>query len=409
MNSQNSPPTGHLPTLIASFLHFDLSFMLWVLLGALGVYIGESMGLNPAEKGLMVAVPALSGSLLRVPIGLLSDYAGGKLVGVALLAFLFVPLTLGWRAAEGLSDLLYIGLMLGAAGASFAVTLPLACSWYPLSRQGLVMGIVAAGNSGAVVANLLAPPLAALVGWNNVLGLAMLPLSLVLVAFLLMAQDSPVRTRGEPLARYLMALQHRDLWWLCIFYSVTFGGFAGLSSFLPTLLRDQYRVNPATAGYLTALAAFAGSAARPLGGYLADRLGGVRMLSWLLFGIGAVYTVGSRLPELGIMVVLLVSGMVCLGMGNGAVFQLVPQRFSNQIGITTGVVGAVGGLGGFLLPVVLGLSKQVYDSFSPGFVLLALLALGAFALLRVLVATQETWRWSWRVPHTDGVREDIQI
>ena len=203
---------GHLPTLIASFLHFDLSFMLWVLLGALGIYIAESVGLSPAEKGLMVAVPILSGSLLRIPLGLLSDRMGGKRIGIGLLAFLFVPLALGWQAGTSLPTLLAIGLMLGTAGASFAVALPLASRWYPPERQGLAMGIAAAGNSGTAIANLIAPMLADRVGWHNVLGLAMLPLALVLVAFILMAKDSPERTTGLPVSHYLRSLRHRDLW-----------------------------------------------------------------------------------------------------------------------------------------------------------------------------------------------------
>src|SRR5688500_5195301 len=183
--------TGHLPTLIACFLHFDLSFMLWVLLGALGIFIAESVGLTPMEKGLVVAVPLLSGSLLRVPAGMLSDRLGAKRVGIALLALLYVPLIVGWTAGDTLPSLLLIGLLLGTAGASFAVALPLASRWYPPEKQGLAMGVAAAGNSGTVIANLLAPRLAEAVGWHNVLGLAMLPLALVLVAFALLAKDSP--------------------------------------------------------------------------------------------------------------------------------------------------------------------------------------------------------------------------
>ncbi len=291
-----SMPNGHWPTLVASFLHFDLSFMLWVLLGALRIYIAESLGLSPAEKGLLVAVPILSGSLLRIPLGLLSDRLGSKRVGVAMLAFLFVPLALGWRAGDTLPALLAIGLMLGTAGASFAVALPLASRWYPPERQGLAMGVAAAGNSGTVLANLIAPRLADVVGWHNVLGLAMLPLGVVLLTFLVLAKDRPVPTTGQPLRHYLTALAHGDIWWFCLLYSVTFGGYVGLSSFLPLFVRDQYALDPVTAGYLTALAAFVGSGVRPVGGYLADRLGGVRMLSMLLLGIGAIYALASLLP-----------------------------------------------------------------------------------------------------------------
>ncbi len=392
-----TPAKGHVPTLIASFLHFDLSFMLWVLLGALGVFIAQDLKLSPAEKALMVSIPTLSGSLMRVPMGLLSDRFGGKRVGIAMLVFLFVPLLLGWQLGSGLSALLAVGLMLGTAGASFSVALPLASRWYPPQRQGLVMDIAAAGNSGTVIANLLAPRLAGLVGWHNVLGLAMIPLALVILAFGLMAKDSPNIAKGQPIRTYLNALKYSDMWWFCLLYSVTFGGYVGLGSFLPTFFHDQYGVDAVTAGYLTALAAFVGSGLRPVGGWLSDKFGGVRMLTLLLLGIAVTYGLGAQLPPLAMMAALLVFGMACLGMGNGAVFQLVPQRFSKEIGVATGVIGAVGGFGGFLLPNLLGTVKQSSGSFGAGFMVLAGIALGALALLRVLVIIRQGWRAAWRV------------
>jgi MFS transporter, NNP family, nitrate/nitrite transporter len=397
MQMQRTPRKGAISTLIVSFLHFDLSFMLWVLLGSLGIFITKSLGLNPAQQGLMVAIPILSGSLLRIPVGLLSDRFGGKRVGVVLLLLLFLPLLLGWLLSVNLPALLGIGLLLGVGGASFSVSLPLASHWYPPSRQGLVMGIAAAGNSGTVIANLAAPPLANAFGWQNVLGLAMVPLALVLLAFLLLAKDSPNRPEGQPIGRYLVALRHGDIWWFCLLYSVTFGGFVGLSSFLPLFLRNQYALSPVPAGLLTALVAFMGSTFRPVGGYLADRFGGVRMLSLLLVGIGIVYAIASSLPSLGFMLVLLMMGMLCLGMGNGAVFQLVPQRFRAELGVATGVVGAFGGLGGFLLPTLLGSVKQLSGSFAPGLLLLATFALTALVVLRILAMLQEGWRLSWAI------------
>jgi NNP family nitrate/nitrite transporter-like MFS transporter len=387
---------GHKPTVVAAFLHFDLSFMIWVLLGALGVSISESLGLSAAQKGLMVATPILSGSLMRIPLGLLSDRFGGRRVGIAMLLGLFVPLLVGWQAGTSLGTLLGVGLMLGVAGASFAVVLPLASRWYPPERQGLVMGIAAAGNSGTVVANLVAPRIAAVVGWHNVLALTTIPLAIVLVAFSILAKDSPSRVAQPSLTSYLGVLRERELWWFCLFYSVTFGGYVGLSSFMPILLRDQYRLSAVTAGYLTALAALAGSALRPLGGYVADRIGGVRLLSVLFVGIAAMYLAASTLPAIAAMFAALVTAMVCLGLGNGAVFQLVPQCFRRRIGIATGVVGAVGGLGGFLLPMTLGQFKQRTGSYAPGFFMLGSVAMVTLIVLRVLMARSDRWQTSWR-------------
>ena len=395
--AEGSHAYGHKPTVFAAFLHFDLSFMIWVLLGALGVSISESLGLSAAQKGLMVAVPILSGSLMRIPLGLLSDRFGGRRVGIAMLLALYLPLLVGWRAGTSLGVLIAVGLLLGVAGASFAVVLPLASRWYPPERQGLVMGIAAAGNSGTVVANLVAPRIAAMVGWHGVLALTTIPLTLVLIVFAALAKDSPTRVTKQSLTSYLTVLRERELWWFCLFYSVTFGGYVGLSSFMPILLRDQYKVPAVTAGYLTALAALAGSGLRPLGGYVADRIGGVRLLSVLFLGIATTYAAASRIPALTPMVAVLVTAMVCLGLGNGAVFQLVPQCFRRQIGIATGVVGAVGGLGGFMLPTMLGQFKQHTDSYAAGFLVLGAVALVALTLLRVLMARSESWQTSWRV------------
>jgi NNP family nitrate/nitrite transporter-like MFS transporter len=403
-NEPNGEPNGHLPTLIACFLHFDLSFMLWVLLGALGIFIAESVHLSPAQKGLVVAIPLLSGSLTRVVVGLLSDRVGSKRVGIALLTLLYVPLTCGWLLPGSLPMLMFVGILLGTAGASFAVALPLASRWYPPQRQGLAMGVAAAGNSGTVLTNLLAPKLAVALGWQSVMGLALIPLTLVLITFMLLAKERPRPVGAQPAAigQMLAVLAHRDMWWFCLFYSVTFGGYVGLSSFLPLLLRDQYGLAPLMAGYATALVAFVGSASRPLGGYVADRVGGIRVLTAALAGVALVYAMAARLPETQVMIATLVVGMFCLGMGNGATFQLVPQRFRDEIGTATGIIGAVGGLGGFLLPTLLGTMKQATSSFAPAFILLAMLAGGAAVWLQLLAMREHGWRFAWRVQHEEA-------
>jgi MFS transporter, NNP family, nitrate/nitrite transporter len=387
---------GHTPTLAACFLHFDVSFMLWVLLGALGVYIAEGLSLGPSEKAMVVAIPILSGSLLRVPLGLLSDRFGGKRVGTIMLICLYGPLALGWMSGNSLGDLMAIGALLGVAGASFAVALPLASRWYPPEKQGLAMGIAAAGNSGTVVTNLIAPRLAASIGWQGVMAVAMIPLTIALVVFVLLAKESPRRGPPPGMTQYMRALRERDLWSFCLLYSVTFGGYVGLGSFLPLMLRDQYQVTPVTAGLLTALVAGVGSLSRPAGGIVADRVGGAPLLSLLLGVIAVAYAACATLPALPVIVTVMAVLMLCLGLGNGAVFQMVPQRFARDIGLVTGVVGAIGGIGGFILPNVLGQARAVTGSFSTGFVILTALAAGATLLLRALMATTDGWRGSWR-------------
>jgi NNP family nitrate/nitrite transporter-like MFS transporter len=394
----DSRPTGHAPTLTACFLHFDVCFMLWVLIGALGPFVFDGTHLQAGLKGLLIGIPVLTGSLLRVPLGMLSDRFGSRRVALALLAFLIVPLSLAWRAPAGVGTLLPVSVMLGSAGASFAVVLPLASRWYPAERQGLVMGIAAAGNSGTVLANVFAPRLATMMGWQNVFGLALIPLAIVMVLFLLLAREAPGVRQPKPIREYIQAMSQPDAAWFCAYYCVTFGGYVGLSSFLPVFLHDQFGAPPVTAGAITATAALAGSLARPLGGHAADRIGGGRMLQLLFFVIAAAYVGLAIAPALGFAVASLLVTMIGLGLGNGVVFQLVPQRFAREIGVVTGLVGAVGGIGGFLLPTLMGAVKQVSGAFAPAFLLLA--ACAAVAGCAVLMRQPAGDVWPVRVVGT---------
>ncbi len=383
---------GHPGTLFSAFLYFDVSFMVWVMVGALGVYIAEDFSLSPAQKGLLVAVPLLGGSLLRLPLGMAADFFGPKKTGAVGLALTLIPLLWAWLGGGSVEQMLFIGLMLGIAGASFAVALPMASRCYPPQYQGLVMGIAGAGNSGTVISALVAPRLAERLGWHAVFGVAILPVLLTLAIFCLAAREQTTRQPLQRLSNYLAVLKESDTWWFSLFYMVTFGGFVGLASFLPVFFHDQYGVSKVTAGSLTALCVCAGSFFRPAGGLLADRLGGIRVLM-ALYAIGAgIVLLLSRLPPLSWAATLLFAGMGVLGMGNGAVFQLVPQRFRNEIGVVTGLIGAAGGLGGFLLPFLLGLSKEFTGSYAAGFVFVTAAILFCLALLAYV---QRDWRCDW--------------
>jgi NNP family nitrate/nitrite transporter-like MFS transporter len=269
------------------------------------------------------------------------------------------------------------------------VALPLASRWFPPDRQGLAMGIAAAGNSGTVVTNLVAPKLAVAIGIGATFGAAAVVLAIVLAAFAVLAHEPPRRAAAA--RPVLPSFRDPDLRWMCLFYAITFGGYVGLSSFLPLFLRDGYGVSPIHAGYLTAGLAFVGSLARPIGGIIADRFGGARVLSVLLFPIAIAYGLASSQPALPIMVALLAVSMMCLGLGNGAVFQIVPQRFQRDLGAVTGVIGAIGGVGGFLLPTLLGSVRQITGSFAAGFVVLAMVAAGAAIVLRLLISARGRW------------------
>ncbi|MCI0682653.1 MAG: MFS transporter [Gemmataceae bacterium] len=372
---------GHWPTLFCAFLYFDVSFMVWVLLGALANSIVADLGLSQAAKGFMVALPLLAGALLRLVLGVMADRVGCRRTALLGLGITVAPLLLGWLWADSFSKVLVVGLLLGVAGASFAVALPLASRWYPPQHQGLVMGIAGAGNSGTALATFFGPRLADVWDWHTVFALALIPTLLTWLIFAVFAKDSPTQPPPQPLAEYGRVVGYRDTWWFCLFYSVTFGGFVGLASFLNIFFHDQYHLRPADAGVFTTLAVIAGSFLRPVGGHLADRFGGVRVLTLLFLLVGAVMLAVATLPPLGAAVALLFVGMGFLGMGNGAIFQVVPLRFPREIGVITGVVGAAGGVGGFLLPNFLASLKHLTDSYTGGFLCFALTSLAAAAAI----------------------------
>ena len=369
--------SGHTPTLFAAFLYFDLSFMVWVLLGPLAVQIAQDLQLTAAQKGLMVATPVLAGALLRMVMGILVDHLKPKMTGLIGQMIVIVALLIAWYfGIRSYTQVLILGLALGVAGASFAVALPLASRWYPPEHQGKALGIAGAGNSGTVFAALFAPSLAVAYGWSNVFGIAAIPLIVALVIYVWLAKDSPECPPAKPLTDYLKVLRDKDAWWFMFFYSVTFGGFVGLASSLTIYFNDQYGLSPVTAGYLTAACVFAGSLVRPVGGFVADRVGGIKSLSlmyMLAAGFLALVSFGMREVWMGLL--LFVGAMLALGMGNGAAFQLVPQRFRKEIGMMTGLVGMAGGIGGFYLALSLGYSKQLSGSYQAGLLIFAALAM----------------------------------
>jgi MFS transporter, NNP family, nitrate/nitrite transporter len=386
--------SGNRPTLISAFLYFDLAFMVWVLLGPLAPIISKEMGLTPAQKGLMVAVPTLAGAILRLVNGLLVDRIGPKSTGAIGQLIVMAGLFTAWKfGVDTYQGTLAVGVILGFAGASFAVALPLASRWYPPEHQGKAMGIAGMGNSGTVLAALFAPGLAKAFGWNAVLGLACIPLAAVFVIYMIFAKDSPDQPAAKPLSAYFEVLKDQDAWWFMLFYGVTFGGFVGLSSSLSIYFVDQFALTPVVAGYFTAACVFAGSLVRPFGGGTADKIGGIKTLSYVYMAATVILAVisigGFTLP---VTFTLFFAVMATLGFGNGAVFQLVPQRFRKEIGIMTGLVGFGGGVGGFYLASSLGFAKQATGSASSGFLIFAGLALVA---LLGLTSVKKRWRTTW--------------
>ncbi|MBV8895164.1 MAG: NarK/NasA family nitrate transporter [Acidobacteriaceae bacterium] len=391
-----------MPTLASAFLYFDVSFMVWVILGPLGPFIGEAYKLSASQKGFLTAVPLLGGSFFRLILGWSTERFGARNTALTGLALTLVPLMLAWKVANSYANFLEIGALLGIAGASFAAALPLASSWYPPEHQGLAMGIAGAGNSGTLLATLFAPRLAQLLGWRNVFAIVAIPVVLVWVLFFFLAKNGPAARARKSWSDYRALFRVADTAWFCLLYSLTFGGFSGFASYLSIFFRDQYHVSKIQAGDLTTFVVLFGSFLRPVGGMLADRAGGYRMLL-VLFSV-AVLSLGviATLPVPAIAVGVFALLMAMLGMGNGSIFQLVPQRFAGRVGIMTGLVGAAGGFGGFLLPSLLGLLKDRTGTFATGFVVIGMLFLGGLGALLYL---KNVWRREW--PHEAAERAGL--
>ncbi|MBI4888657.1 MAG: NarK/NasA family nitrate transporter [Acidobacteria bacterium] len=382
---------GHTPTLIAALLYFDVSFMAWVLLGPLAPFLRSDLGLTATQVGLLTAVPLLGGSLFRPVLGVLEERIGGRRTGLLGLALTIAALLAGWRGAHTPAQFYALAFCLGIAGASFAVALPLASRWYPPEYQGLAMGIAGAGNSGTLLATLFAPRLAERFGWQATFGAAIAPLALVLVLFALLARDSPRRPARVSLSGYRAVLSDPDTLALSFLYALTFGGFVGFASFLTTFFHEAYRLSRVEAGDFTTIVVVAGSLLRPVGGWLSDRVGGYRLLVLLLAGFAGCLALVATMPTVQVAVALLFVGVGLLGMGNGAVFQLVPQRFGDRIGSVTGVVGAAGGLGGFLVPSAFGALRDLTGSYVAG-----LAGCAVVFAAGVLVLLELGARWSLR-------------
>ncbi len=385
--------SGHWPTLLTAFLYFDVSFMVWTILGALGAQIGATLELTPQQKGLMVAVPYLSGAFIRILLGLLVDRIGAKNTGLIAQVIVIAGMTVAWLTGlHQFSHTLILGIVLGVAGASFAVALPQAGRWYPPNMQGLVMGLAGAGNVGVVIDSLLAPRLAAVYGWQAVFGFALIPLLLVLVIYGVFSKEAEVKIKKKTPKDYLNLLKEKDAHWFCFFYTISFGGFSGLAASLIIYFTSEFGLSAVDAGTWAAGCTLIGALGRPVGGAIADRLGGIRALHVLFIIAATSLVLAAFAGSLFVSAIGFFLASGAFGMANGSVFQLLPQRFAKDIGVMTGLVGCGGGLGGFMLASSLGFSKGWTGSYTTGvlaFAFLCVLALIGLALVKT------RWRTTW--------------
>jgi len=408
---------GHAPTLFMAFLYFDMSFMVWTMLGPLSTEIGEALAaaghmMTAGEKATLLSLPILSGAILRIVLGFGVDKLGPKTTALIAQSIVIASLLTAFYLGSEITynQLLVVALGLGFAGAAFAVALPQAGQWYPPKLQGIVLGIAGAGNIGVVIDFLFAPKIAEKWGWEYVFGVGAAMAIMVFIAYLFLAKNAPesvYKARPKKLKDYGKLLKDKDTWWFNLFYAISFGGFVGFAGYMKVYLMNTYQADMSAfginvfdepnvkviAGYFGALTIFAGAVLRPVGGNIADKIGGVKAL-YFFYSAVAVLVAIMALVDLPFFVAIAVLFLVMasLGMANGSVFQLVPQRFGKDIGIMTGIVGCAGGLGGTALIKTLGWSKGAFDGYSTGFLIFAGVVLIAILGLSFV---KTRWRTTW--------------
>ena len=374
----NEKRQGSARALFLSTTAFAVSFAVWGLVAALAPTFAQLYELSGKAKSLMIAIPVLLGSLGRLPAGMLADRFGGRKVFAALLVISAIP-AIGIGFSTSYAQLLWLGVFLGTAGTSFSIGVSFTSRWFTKEQQGTALGVFGMGNIGQSIAVFGAPLLAlAFNSWRPVFFLFAGVSVIWGVVFYLFARDAASTLKPKTLRENFAVLRQSKLAWvLSLFYFLTFGGFVAFSIYLPTLLRDLFKLTPADAGARTAGFVLLATLMRPVGGMLADRFGGARVLAFVFV---AVALLGSLMgcPWMPTFTIGALGAAAALGLGNGAVFKLVPEHFPKETGTVTGLVGAFGGLGGFFPPLVLGVIKDATGGYAIGFVLLALAAVICF-------------------------------
>ena len=378
--------TGAGRQLALATVAFTVCFYAWSLLGPLSPDLQDELGLSDFQTSAVVAVPVLLGSLMRIPLGWLTDRLGGRRVFVALMAYTLLPLVALAVWHDSLAAILGLGFLLGFTGASFAVGVPFANGWYPPERRGFALGVYGMGMGGTVIAGLTAPGIADEWGLAAPFWVAAALMLAVGLVFFARARDAAAsRPAGESppmLAALSVFRTSRRAWALTLFYFLAFGGFVAMFLYLPKLLTGVHDLTKADAGARAAGFALLAVIGRPTGGWLSDRVGASRVLLVSFVSVGVLALVLAAAYEAMVpLTIACLTMALALGLGTGAVFKLVAEWFPDRVGTVTGVVGAAGGLGGFFPPLVMGVVKSATGGYALGFVLMSLVAVACLVVL----------------------------
>lgn len=379
--ASGSPEAGAWRALVLATLAFALCFSVWGLISPLAPQFKEDYGLSNFQISVVIATLVILGSLFRIPIGLITDRFGGRKTFTALLLFLILPVAGIGLLGGSYGGLLFWGLLLGIAGSSFAVGVPYVSKWFPPHMQGLALGIYGVGNAGTALAAYSAPSIAGSLGWQWAFWIFVIPLVVMAAVFWILGRDAPATGPRPSLSQGLGVFKDELVpWVLALFYFLTFGGFVALGLYLPTLLVNVFGLTPTDAGLRAAGFIVLATLARPIGGLVADRLGGKASLNGIFAPLPVLAVVLVFDPGIVLYTVAMLCIALLLGLGNGAVFKLVAEYYPRKTGAVTGIVGAAGGLGGFFPPLVMGTVRDATGSYSIGFALLALFAAGCLAV-----------------------------
>jgi NNP family nitrate/nitrite transporter-like MFS transporter len=359
---------------------FAVCFAVFGSVSAMMPIVRKQLHLAPVQVSIALAVPILLGSLGRIPLGMLTDRFGGRRVFAGVMAFSIVP-SLFMGFVSTFAQLVTCGFFIGIALASFSVGVGFSSRWYPPQQQGTALGIYGAGNIGQSLAAFGSPVLVAALGYVWGFRTFGLILAVWLAVWWLLAQDAPVKVAPKPLREMLAPISDRRSWKLSLYYFLTFGGFVAMAVYLPIFLTEIFKLTPRDAGFRTAGFIVLATAMRPVGGWLADRVGGTALLTLVFPGV-AIAAACLTFTHIAPFTIGALGMAALIGLGNGAVFKLVPEYFPNAVGAVTGLVGAAGGLGGFFPPLALGAIRQMSGQYTLGFVLLGLIALGTFITIR---------------------------
>lgn len=375
--------------LVSSTLTFTVCFMVWMMFAVIGIPIKKSLGLNETEFGILIATPVLTGSLIRLPLGMWTDRYGGRIVMFLLLLVCVIPIYLIGEATQ-YWQFLVLGLFVGLAGGSFSVGIAYVARWFNQSQQGTAMGIFGAGNSGAAVTKLVAPALVVAYGWTMVPKVYAAVMLLTALIFWLFSYTDRSHHVGQHVTvrDQLAMLKDRRVWKYSQYYSIVFGGYVGLALWLPKYFVSEYQFSLTTAALLAASFSLPGGVLRAIGGWLSDKYGAHSVTWWVLWvswiclfllsypqtQFTVQTTSGPTSFHIGLNPYVFTALIFIMGtawaFGKASVFKYLSDEFKDNIGVVSGIVGLAGGMGGFLLPILFGALVDLTGIYSTSFMLL---------------------------------------